>query len=203
MNGKKELSEENVNGNPFNQFGKWYQEHLSFGLAIPESVSLGTATPDGRVSVRTVLLKNFDETGFVFFTNYDSWKSVQLLSNNHAALLFYWSESGRQVRIEGLAHKVSEDESVDYFKTRPRESQLAAWASQQSHSVPGRKYLEKRYETFQRKFKNKDVTKPPFWGGFRLVPSWFEFWEEGPNRMHYRISYSFRNNNWTITTLAP
>ena len=195
--------EDNVNPDPLEQFRKWYMEHLGYGLSIPDSVSLGTASADGQVSVRTVLLKHFDEKGFIFFTNYNSRKGSQLSANNHSALLFYWPEAGRQVRIEGLAYRVTEKESSDYFKTRHRESQLAAWASEQSQPVPGRKFLEERLEVYRRKFENKEVSKPPHWGGFRLVPSWFEFWEEGPARMHYRISFSLENDTWKMSVLAP
>jgi pyridoxamine 5'-phosphate oxidase len=203
MSHNKKLSKETICTDPFDQFNNWYMEHLSSGIDIPDSVSLGTASADGQVSVRTVLLKHFDRNGFIFFTNYRSRKGVQIASNNKTALLFYWPGSGRQVRIEGTANKISEEESVNYFTTRHRDSNLAAWASEQSQTIPDRKYLENRFEIYRRKFMNKDIPKPPHWGGFRIVPSWFEFWEEGPDRMHYRVAYSFKDKSWETAILAP
>jgi pyridoxamine 5'-phosphate oxidase len=197
------FSEKDIDSNPFKQFSCWYSEHINTGVPIPESFSLATSTPDGRVSLRTVLLKDHSERGFIFFTNYNSRKGEQLSSNSFAALLFYWSESGRQVRIEGVAAKVSEEESLAYFRTRPRESQLSAWASEQSRNVPDRAHLESRFETYRKKFMGKDVEKPPHWGGFVIVPSWFEFWQDGEHRLHDRITYSKKDDHWLIQRLAP
>ena len=203
MTTHKHLSKESVNINPIVQFGIWYQEHCSIGVPIPEAVSLGTSAADGNVSVRTVLLKEFGEAGFVFFTNYNSKKGSQLSQNPKAALLFYWSESGRQVRIEGNVEKVSAEYSDSYFKTRPRESQLSAWASQQSSTVPDRQHLETRYEYYVKDFTGKSVERPPQWGGFRLIPSWFEFWQNDERRLHDRLTYTKVNSNWKIERLAP
>jgi pyridoxamine 5'-phosphate oxidase len=200
---KIKLSEESADLNPFVQFRKWYSERLAAGIEIPESVTLATASSEGRVSARTVLLKDYDNEGFVFFTNYKSRKGLQLSSNPRAALLFYWPESGRQIRIEGLAEKVSEFESETYFKTRPRESQLAAWASEQSSVIPDRKYLDEHFDSQSQKFSGKPVKKPPFWGGLRLHPVWFEFWENGEFRLHDRITYSKRDDRWILERLAP
>lgn len=197
------LSEKSVDLNPFVQFDIWYKEHLSSGIAIPESVSLATASADGQVSVRSVLLRGFGEKGFTFFTNYESKKGVQLSSNNKAALLFYWSESARQVRIEGTAEKVSQEDSESYFKTRPRESQLSAWASQQSSVIPDRFHLEERYNFYKDNFSGRSVDKPPTWGGFRIVPKWIEFWQEQEHRLHDRISYTLTSGGWKIERLAP
>jgi pyridoxamine 5'-phosphate oxidase len=197
------LSEKTADPNPFHQFSRWYNEHLEAGLAIPDSVSLGTASTDGRVSVRTVLLKGCDENGFVFFTNYMSKKGSQLSENPFAALLFYWAESGRQVRIEGKTAKITENESASYFATRPRESQISAWASEQSSVIPDRLYLEKRHEFYKSRFKNKSVQKPPHWGGFRLIPDVMEFWSDGDFRLHDRIVYTRTNDVWDLTRLAP
>jgi pyridoxamine 5'-phosphate oxidase len=169
----------------------------------PSSVSLGTAAPDGTVSVRTVLLKEHGERGFVFFTNYTSRKALQLELNNKTALLFYWPDSGRQVRIEGKAEKISDDASNEYFRSRPRESRLSAWASNQSSVIPDREYLEKRFKYFETKFKEHNVEKPPFWGGYRIIPEWFEFWQNGQFRLHDRISYTLSNGTWIIERLAP
>lgn len=197
------LSEKSADRDPFVQFASWYKEHLEAGIAIPEVVSLGTAAASGRVSVRTVLLKGYDEKGFVFFTNYNSKKGIQLNENHFAALLFYWPESGRQVRIEGIAEKVSEKESLSYFSTRPGESQIAAWASDQSSIIPDRNYLEKRYDFYKARFENKEVSKPPHWGGFRIVPDFFEFWLDGKFRLHDRIIYSRVKHGWIMSRLAP
>jgi pyridoxamine 5'-phosphate oxidase len=199
----KVLSEETVDPDPIVQFSNWYKEHLEAGIAIPESVSLGTASAGGRVSVRTVLMKGFDENGFLFFTNYNSKKGIQIKENPFAALLFYWPESARQVRIEGIAEKVTEKESASYFSTRPRESQLSAWASEQSSVIPDRRFLEKRQEFHAAMFENKMVQKPPHWGGFRLIPDMMEFWSDGEFRLHDRIVYTRRNDLWVINRLAP
>lgn len=197
------LSENNIDINPFRQFGKWYEEHLGSGSDIPDSVSLGTASKEGMVSVRTVLLKDHNESGFVFYTNYNSRKGSQLLLNPRAALLFYWAESGRQVRIEGEAYKVTEEESDLYFKTRPRESQLSAWASQQSSVIPDRQYLQKRYKLYNDLFDQKAVNRPQYWGGYRLIPEWFEFWQNGEFRLHDRLTYTKEGNSWIINRIAP
>ncbi len=197
------ISEKTIDPNPFVQFDIWFRERLTTDIEIPNTVSLGTASKKGSVSVRTVLLKGYDKSGFVFFTNYNSKKGKQLSSNCRAALLFYWPESGRQIRIEGVANKVTEEESVSYFKTRPRESQLAAWASEQSTVIPDRQYLETRYGVFNENFNSFPVDKPPHWGGFRVVPDWFEFWENGDFRLHDRISYTKRKEFWAIERIAP
>lgn len=203
MNTNYEFSEKTVARDPFTQFSTWYEIHLDSGIEIPESVSLGSASSDGRVSVRTVLLKDYSERGFVFFTNYHSKKGEQLASNPNAALLFYWPESGRQVRIEGITEKVSEKDSEDYFKTRPKESQLSAWTSEQSKLIPDRLYLENRFLFYKSHYHEKQVQKPPNWGGFRLIPRWFEFWQTGEFRLHDRITYTKNNSAWVIERLAP
>jgi len=200
---KNDLSEKSADKDPFIQFTRWYNEHLYSGIAIPDTVSLGTASASGRVSVRTVLLKGYDEKGFVFFTNYNSKKGFQLTENHSAALLFYWPESGRQVRIEGIAEKVSDSESASYFRTRPRESQISAWASEQSSNIPDRNFLEKRYHFYKTQFENKEVEKPPQWGGFRIIPDFFEFWRDGQFRLHDRIIYTRMKNVWIRNRLAP
>jgi pyridoxamine 5'-phosphate oxidase len=197
------FSEKSAHTDPFVQFANWYKEHLEAGIAIPGTVSLGTASASGRISVRTVLLKDYDEKGFVFFTNYNSKKAIQLSENRSAALLFYWPESGRQVRIEGTTEKLSDTESASYFNTRPRESQISAWASEQSSVIPDRDFLEKRYNFYKSKFENKEVEKPPHWGGFRIVPDFFEFWLDGEFRLHDRIIYTRMKNVWKMSRLAP
>jgi pyridoxamine 5'-phosphate oxidase len=197
------LSENIVNTDPFKQFERWYNERLTSGIKYPDSVSLASSSPDGKVSVRTVLMKDYSQEGFVFFTNYNSKKGNQLTQNPNAAMLFFWPESGRQVRIEGVTEKVSEEESLSYFGTRPRESQISAWASEQSTIIPGRDHLEKRIDLFKEKFYGKPVEKPAHWGGFRLVPDLIEFWQEGEFRLHDRILYARKKNSWHIARLAP
>jgi len=203
MTNSEDFSEKTVNLNPFIQFKTWYSEHLISGIAIPDSVSLGTASENGQVSIRSVLLKHFDDNGFVFFTNYRSRKGLQLSLNPRAAMLFYWPESGRQVRIEGVTEKVTEEDSESYFKTRPRESQLSAWASEQSTPIPDRQYLYDRYNFYKDKYSEKPVDRPLHWGGFRLIPEWFEFWQNGEFRLHDRITYTKRKALWVIERLAP
>jgi pyridoxamine 5'-phosphate oxidase len=203
MKNNKKFSEKTVDPDPFLQFGNWYEEHLASGIEIPEAVSLGTSTPEGRVSVRTVLLKEFDESGFVFFTNYKSKKGNQLISNPMAALLFYWPESGRQVRIEGMTKTISPEDSEKYFNTRPKESQLSSWASEQSTIIPDRQYLENRFLFYKSLYHEKPVKKPEHWGGFRLIPDWFEFWQNGEFRLHDRITYTRKKEDWVLERLAP
>jgi pyridoxamine 5'-phosphate oxidase len=204
MNTKDDtLSEKSVDPNPYRQFEKWYKDRLVDNISIPNSMSLGTASGDGMVSVRSVLLKEYDEKGFVFFTNYNSKKGKHLQANPNAALLFYCPESNRQIRIEGIVCKITEKESELYFKTRPVENRLAAWASEQSSVIPDRKFLENNFDFFRKKFEKKSIDKPPYWGGFRLAPVWFEFWQEGKHRLHDRISYTLEGNIWKIERLAP
>jgi pyridoxamine 5'-phosphate oxidase len=197
------FSEKTVDPNPFIQFRAWYNEHLNSGIDIPEAVTLATSSADGKVSARTVLLKDYNDKGLFFFTNYKSNKGLQLSSNPGAALLFYWPESVKQVRVEGIIEKVSEEESESYFKTRPRESQLSTWASLQSSLIPDRQYLDDRYNYFKTKYSGIPVERPPYWGGFRLIPVWFEFWQEGEFRLHDRITYTKGKDKWFIERLAP
>ena len=197
------LDELDVDLNPFVQFDKWFQQTLNARVPEPNAMVLATATPEGRPSVRMVLLKTFDERGFVFFTNYESRKSVELLLNAHAALLFYWQELERQVRIEGSVEKVSRKETEEYFQTRPPESKLGAWASKQSSVIPGRGVLEQKAADLKEKYRDQDVPAPPFWGGFRVQPTLFEFWQGRANRLHDRIRYTLSGGVWTIERLSP
>lgn len=197
------FSEKSVNNDPFVQFDKWYRERLRETDNYPDSFSLGTASADGTVSVRTVLLKEYDKRGFVFFTNYNSKKGKQLSENLNVAMLFYWPESGKQVRIEGKIEKTTEEESEKYFFSRPRESRISAWASNQSSVIPGRDHLEKQMLEFRSNFKGSSVPKPPHWGGFRIIPEFFEFWQEGKYRLHDRVAYFHEKKGWKIQRLAP
>jgi pyridoxamine 5'-phosphate oxidase len=203
MNNKTGFTENEIDPSPFVQFGKWFQERLDAGIDVPDAVSLGTSSVDGSVSLRTVLLKEYGQSGFGFFSNYLSRKGNQLEKNPQAALLFYWPEFSRQIRIEGLVNKVSAEESDLYFKTRPEESRISTWASEQSSVIPDRQYLEDRFAFYRNKFLNESIERPPHWGGYRLVPSWFEFWQSGEYRLHDRICYTLSNGLWTITRLAP
>lgn len=202
MNSREYISESRVADNPVVQFDLWYRQHLSEGSGITDSVFLGTATPDGKVSVRTVLLKDYGEEGFTFFTNYNSRKGTHLELNSNAALLFYWPEKNRQIRIEGTAEKISTALSDAYFKTRPRDSQIAAWASEQSIDIPDREYLENRFIHYMALYSGP-VPRPEYWGGYRIVPLWYEFWEDRENRLHDRITYTKKDSGWFISRLAP
>jgi pyridoxamine 5'-phosphate oxidase len=203
MTFNNDFSEKTIDPDPFVQFKSWYSNHLTFGIAIPEAVTLATSDKDGKVSARTVLLKCYNKKGFVIYTNYNSKKGSQILSNPFAALLFYWPESGRQIRIEGITEKVGDKDSESYFKKRPRESQLSTWASEQSKVIPGREYLENRYDFYKDRYADKAVDRPQHWGGFLLIPEWFEFWQEREFRLHDRLVYTKRENIWVIERLAP
>jgi pyridoxamine 5'-phosphate oxidase len=181
---------------PFEQFNIWYEE------AGTDFVALATATPDGVPSARMVLLKGADREGFTFFTNYESRKGRELADNPRAALLFHWPELGRQVRIEGTVERVSRQESEEYFRTRPRGAQLAAWASRQSEPVESREVLDARFAEIDREYPGP-VPLPPHWGGFRLAPAVYEFWQHRENRFHDRLRYRRSDNGWTIDRLSP
>lgn len=197
------LSEETVHKIPFMQFEKWFNEVLKVGLIEPNAMILATADEKAKPSARVVLLKGLSDKGFTFFTNYNSRKGKNLSENSTASLLFFWAELERQVRIEGKIRKISKAESQTYFDTRPIESRLAAWASEQSEVIPGRDYLEGRYQIFKRQFKGKKIPVPPDWGGYILVPEYFEFWQGRESRLHDRIRYKKQKGSWKIFRLAP
>ncbi len=169
---------------------------------LPETMTLATATRSGRPSARTLLLRTFDNSGFVFYTNYSGRKSKELAENPQAAIVFYWPRLGRQVRVEGRVVKVSLRESDNYFSSRPRDSQLSAWASQQSRVVRNRRFLEERVRRFEEKYSGR-VPRPPNWGGYRLRPTVFEFWKERPGRLHDRLRYRRGKGRWMLERLAP
>ncbi len=199
----KSLDKKDVNENPFKQFTIWFDEMLASNLIEPTAVILATATKDGKPSVRALLLKSYDENGFVFYSNYESRKGKELSENNNAALLFYWGELERQVRIEGKVERVSKSESERYFKTRPFTSRLGAWASKQSTIIDSRFVIIKKVLYYLSKFHSKDVPLPPYWGGYRLIPDYFEFWQGRPSRLHDRIIYQKINSLWQIDRLSP
>jgi pyridoxamine 5'-phosphate oxidase len=197
------LSEEDVDLNPLVQFQQWFQQANNAQLPDPTAMVLASATSDGKPSARMVLLKSYDERGFVFFTNYEGRKAAELVENPHAALLFYWGPLERQVRIEGNVEKTSRQESEEYFKIRPVESRLGAWASRQSSVIPGRSDLEQKVSDLKELYANREIPLPPFWGGFRVEPRVFEFWQGRENRLHDRIRYSLLGGVWVIERLSP
>ena len=196
------LDESRVSADPFIQFNKWLPESAGRRAGLPETMMLATATRSGRPSVRTLLLRGFDDSGFVFYTNYSGRKGKELTENPQAALVFYWPRTGRQVRVEGRVSKVSSKESDIYFSSRARDSQLSAWASQQSRVVRDRRFLEERVKRFGEKYPGR-IPRPPNWGGYRLRPSVFEFWKERPGRLHDRLRYRRSKGRWIIQRLAP
>lgn len=187
---------------PLARFRRWYED-AEAASPVPEAAALATATPDGRPSVRMVLVKRVDERGFAFHTNLESRKGGELAANPRAALLFHWRELGRQARIEGAVERVSEAEADEYFRTRPRESRLAAWASPQSRPIADRAELDELYRRAEARFAGGDVPLPPHWGGFRVVPDAYEFWQHGENRLHDRVRYGRDGNGWRRERLAP
>ncbi|MFN6526809.1 pyridoxamine 5'-phosphate oxidase [Nostoc sp. ChiSLP03a] len=198
------LSELEVELNPFIQFKKWFDQALAAQLPEPNAMTIATATPDGKPSARMVLLKDFDERGFTFFTNYNSHKGQELAENPQAALVFWWAELERQVRISGYVEKVSETESDQYFHTRPANSRLGAWVSNQSEIIESREVLERRLQEFQSKHENQEILRPPHWGGLRVIPTEIEFWQGRPSRLHDRLLYSrLDNSTWKIERLSP
>jgi pyridoxamine 5'-phosphate oxidase len=203
INSNSILSERTVKKNPFLQFKKWLEEITEAEITWPEAMSLATVDPEGMPSIRTILLKELDEHGFVFFTNYNSRKANDLLQNPKGSILFYWKELERQVRIEGVIEKISIEKSEEYFHTRPRDSQIAAWVSKQSEKIPDRDHLDKKFNEYTAKFGNREIPLPQFWGGYRLIPNYFEFWQGMENRLHDRICYRKKDKNWDIFRLAP
>lgn len=199
----KSLSEHEVDQNPFTQFSVWWNEAVQSEIDEVNAMALSTVTSVGKPSSRIVLLKGYDEQGFVFFTNYSSDKGQQLAQNNFAALLFFWKELERQVRIEGVVSKVSEEESDAYFNSRPLGSRLGAWASPQSQKISDREVLNKELTKFTEQFDQENIPRPAHWGGYRVRPNRIEFWQGRSNRLHDRILYEQDNDNWQISRLAP
>lgn len=198
------LSEMDASPNPFEQFKLWFDQALAAKLPEPNAMMIATATLEGKPSARMVLLKDYDERGFVFYTNYDSQKGQQLIENPWGAIVFWWAELERQVRIEGRVEKVSEAESEAYFRSRPKGSQLGAWVSNQSQVIDSREVLEQRLQQLKEEYENKEVPRPPHWGGFRVIPDMIEFWQGRPSRLHDRLLYQQQENGaWTIQRLSP
>lgn len=197
------LDRSNVLPSPIQQFEIWLKEAIKAELPEPNAMTLATSTFEGKPSARMVLLKAVGEQGFSFFTSYESRKARQILQNPYGALVFYWAELERQVRIEGKIVRATERESDDYFRTRPAGSKIGAWASPQSKVVPSRKYLEELVDDFKEEFVGKTIKRPPNWGGYNLEPALVEFWQGRKNRLHDRIQYRLENETWVIERLAP
>jgi pyridoxamine 5'-phosphate oxidase len=200
---KQTLSEENTAAGPMLQFRKWWEEAVASGIHEVNAMTLATVSSTGQPSARIVLLKGLHDDGFVFFTNYESRKGNELALNNRAALVFFWKELERQVRIEGIIEKVSEKESEEYFHSRPHDSQIGAWSSPQSKVIPSRDLLEKNVTENENRFGDNEVERPPFWGAYILMPSLVEFWQGRSNRLHDRIEYIHDNGSWIKRRLAP
>lgn len=200
---QRSLSEDEVDSDPFRLFLHWFNECLSAGAHEPNAMTLATCDAAGRPSARVVLLKGFDERGFVFFTNYQSRKALELEQNPHAALVFYWPELERQVRAEGDVARTSDAEADAYFASRPRQSQLGSAASPQSRVIPSRQVLEERERELDKQFPEGNIPRPAHWGGYRISPRRIEFWQGRPGRLHDRIEYLLEDGSWQIRRLAP
>ena len=198
-----QLNEDDVQSDPLKQFEQWLNEAVESNVNEPTAMTLATSTFEGKTSARVVLLKGVSPEGFSFFTNYDSKKGKQILQNPYGALVFFWPELERQVRIEGKVAKLTDKQSDEYFKTRPEGSKIGAWASPQSQVIPNRKYLENLKSDFHEEFSKRTIKRPPNWGGYVLAPTCIEFWQGRADRLHDRIQYTLTNGVWTIERLAP
>jgi pyridoxamine 5'-phosphate oxidase len=202
--GKMGLDEKDLNPDPLKQFEKWITEAANAGVVEPDAFTLSTVAAQGIPSSRIVLLRNFDHRGFTFYTNYESQKGRELEHNPYVAMNFFWPDLERQIRICGRAGKIPVLESMDYFRSRPRASQIGAWASEQSRELISREMLENRIAEIEKKFQGRDVEKPPHWGGFLVKPESIEFWQGRPSRLHDRFLYTAAGNgNWEIKRLNP
>jgi pyridoxamine 5'-phosphate oxidase len=197
------LDKGDVDPDPIVQFYEWFEKVIEADLHEPNAMILATATGEGRPSARTVLLKGYDEQGFIFYTNYEGRKARELEANPTCALLFYWGELERQVRIEGRASRLSTEVSDAYFLSRPRGSRLGAWASEQSRPVEDRSVLEERVKALEAEYEGREIPRPPFWGGYRVEPEVIEFWQGRENRLHDRLVYRRSEGEWTIERLQP
>jgi pyridoxamine 5'-phosphate oxidase len=199
----RSLSENEVDANPYRQFDTWWQEAINSDIEEVNAMTLATASADGIPSARIVLLKSYDEKGFVFFSNYNSYKGKHMDENPRACLVFFWKELERQVRITGLVEKVSAAESDEYYNSRPEGSRIGAWASPQSTVISSRNWLELQQNQYINEFLTKPIVRPSHWGGYRVKPITIEFWQGRADRLHDRLQYSLEENGWVIERLAP
>ena len=200
----KSLSEKDVNASAILQFETWWNEALNSKIDEPNAMTLATASVDGLPSARIVLLKEFSEAGFVFFTNYESFKAQQLAENPKACLVFFWKELERQVRITGLIQKINGQQSDAYFNSRPESSRIGAWASPQSRVIESRNWLDEKFNELVKQMEGTEIKRPPHWGGYIVKPVVIEFWQGRPSRLHDRIQYTLdESGNWKIERLAP
>ncbi|SRR5579883_495773 len=199
----QQLHESDVDPDPIRQFQRWLDEAIAAQLPEPNAMTLATATSTGIPSARIVLLKGLDARGFVFYTNYESRKGRELDANPQAGLVFLWTVLERQVRVEGRVEKVAAAETDAYFYSRPVESRLGAWTSDQSRVIPNREVLEQRFVALKSTYENQDIPRPPHWGGYRVIPHQIEFWQGRPSRLHDRLRYRLDNSHWLIERLAP
>jgi pyridoxamine 5'-phosphate oxidase len=200
----KSLFENEVAGDAILQFKKWWQEAIDSHIEEPNAMTLATATIDGKPSARIVLLKEINNKGFVFFTNYESRKGQQIQSNPNVSLVFFWKELERQVRVEGIIEKIATEESDAYFDSRPKESKIGAWSSPQSQILSGRGTLERDFLKYSEEFNSRNIPRPKHWGGYIVIPALIEFWQGRPARLHDRLQYTIqKDGNWKIERLAP
>lgn len=199
----KPLNEDGINKNPYQQFSSWFEEAVNSQILDPYAMLISTVDETGHPHSRVVYLRNISEDGMIFYTNYNSQKGKNISASNKIAITFFWVELERQIRIEGTVKKVSEELSDKYFAARPRESQLGAWASNQSETIKNRAELEENLKQYTEKFKNNDVPRPPHWGGYIVEPIKFEFWQGRPSRLHDRLIYQQENKVWKIFRVAP
>jgi pyridoxamine 5'-phosphate oxidase len=199
----RSLSENEVKQDPFSQFIMWWEEAINSNIDEVNAMTLATVNENGLPTARIVLLKGYNENGFVFYTNYESNKGKALSVNPHAATVFFWKELERQIRIEGSVEKISEAESEAYFASRPLESKIGAWSSPQSKVITSREVLESNFKKYEFEFADHKISKPPFWGGYILKPIKMEFWQGRPGRLHDRIEYNREGERWNIVRLAP
>jgi len=197
------LLEEDIDPDPIRQFQQWWNEALMSDIEEPNAMTLATSDKKGRPSARIVLLKGLSNEGFVFFTNYESRKGTELSENPFASLLFFWKELERQVRIEGTVTKTDEEKSSAYFLSRPALSKISAWSSAQSRVIQSRDELEKNVLKYHEQFRNEEILRPPYWGGYAVKPTRIEFWQGRPGRLHDRLQYRLSNDKWIIERLAP
>ncbi len=201
--GSQRLIVEKMHANPVKQFRLWFKEAERAGVKEPNTMTLATVSQQGQPTIRIMLMKEITDQGLVFYTNFRSRKGREMEELPKAALNFYWQDLERQVRFDGTVTKVPDDESDEYFHTRPRGSQLGTWVSEQSEPIPSRDYLEAQLKVYETRYKEHDIPRPTHWGGYLLTPVRVEFWQGGPHRLHDRIQYSLNNEHWDLQRLAP